>query len=51
MEDCGDTDIQLLFAVQETDLECGDTALILKGRTTDRQEIEGSASIETERCG
>ncbi len=51
MEDYGDTEIQLLFAVQETDLECGDTTLILKGRTTDGQEIEESLSIETERCG
>ncbi len=50
VDDDGDVDIQLLFAVQETGLECGDTTLILKGRTTDGQEIEGSESIETEGC-
>ena len=51
VDDDGDVDIQLLFAVQETGLECGHTTLILKGRTTDGQEIEGSESIETEGCG
>ncbi len=51
VDDDGDVDIQLLFAVQETGLECGDTTLILTGRTTGGQEIEGSESIETEGCG
>ena len=50
VDDDGDVDIQLLFAVQETGLECGDTTLILTGRTTGGQEIEGSESIETEGC-
>ncbi len=47
----GDTDLQVFFAVPEMGVECEDTTLILKGRTTDGQEIEGSASIQTEGCG
>ena len=46
----GDTDLRAHFAVQDTGLECGATTLILKGRTTDGQAIDGSESIETEGC-
>jgi hypothetical protein len=47
----GDTDLQVFFRIQELGVQCGDTSLILKGRTTGEQEVEGSASIVTEGCG
>ena len=46
----GDTDLQLFFAIQDLGVKCGDKLLILKGRTTGEQEVEGSASIVTEGC-
>jgi hypothetical protein len=46
----GDTDLQVFFAVQELGVACGDKTLILRGRTTGEQEIEGSAPIVTEGC-
>ena len=46
----GDTDLQLFFAVQETGVQCETTFLILRGRTTEGQEFEGSEPIVTEGC-
>ena len=46
----GDTDQLLLFRVQEMGVKCGDTVILLKGKTTDGKPIEGSQSIETVGC-
>jgi hypothetical protein len=46
----GDTDLQLFFAVQELGVTCSDKALILRGRTTGGQEIEGSEPIVMDGC-
>jgi len=46
----GDIDLQLFFAVQETAVRCETTLFILRGRTTDEEEFEGSAPIVTEGC-
>ena len=46
----GDADQLLLFRIQEMGVKCGDTVLLLKGKTTDGKPIEGSQSIETVGC-
>ena len=46
----GDTDLMLLIRVQQMGLECTDTAVSLKGRTRDGQEIEGTEAVKMEGC-
>ncbi len=46
----GDTDLLLLFRVQQMGLECTDTVVRLKGRTREGQEIEGTEAVTMEGC-
>lgn len=46
----GDMDLLLLFRVQQMGLECTDSAVRLKGRTRDGQEIEGTEAVKMEGC-
>ena len=47
----GDTDMLLLFRVQQMGLECDGKSVSLKGRTRDGQEIEGTEAVEMVGCG
>ena len=46
----GDTDLLLLFRVQEMKLECRDATLRLRGKTLDGQQIEGEETVNVEGC-
>jgi hypothetical protein len=46
----GDTDLIFFFLVGDVDIQCGDTAIRLTGKTTSGQSIEGEGSIRTIGC-
>ncbi|GAH44367.1 unnamed protein product, partial [marine sediment metagenome] len=46
----GDDDLVLHFQTQETGIQCGNYAAMLKGSTSGAEEIEGSDSIVTTGC-
>lgn len=46
----GDTDLLLLFRVQQMGLDCADTSVTLKGKTLDGQAIEGTEAVKMEGC-
>lgn len=45
-----DTDMMLLFRVQQMGLECSGKSITLKGRTQDGEEIEGSEAVTMVGC-
>jgi uncharacterized membrane protein len=46
----GKRDLVLRFEIQDTEIECGDTAATLTGLTSDGESILGSGPIKTVRC-
>lgn len=46
----GDIDVLLLVRVNEMRVKCGDTSILLKAKTTDGRQIEGSESVKTQGC-
>ncbi len=47
----GSIDMIALFRMQQTGIECGHTMAMLRGRTRDGEDIEGSAMFKTAGCG
>lgn len=50
VDEDGDLDLMLHFAVRETGISCGDTSASLTGETFGGEAIEGSDSIKTVGC-
>ena len=46
----GQLDMLLFFATQQTGIQCGDTACVLKAKTYDQADLEGTDSIRTVPC-